>query len=165
MNHKIVTRGISDQTTEAIMANSTLGVTTKAAITTFSAILISTVPLGAQAFIFLLPLVVGDGDKPMKATDIMKAFVENTVVAELPKGTGYAFLKADGGSVGLHPEHGKLEGYWNVDSGGETCVTWSYPSGAITNCANVFELGDGKYQWGEREFFLKQGDVKNLDRH
>ncbi|TNF99396.1 MAG: hypothetical protein EP297_05680 [Gammaproteobacteria bacterium] len=100
----------------------------------------------------------------MKEADIKNALVENTVVAELPEGTGYALLQADGGSVGLHPEHGNLEGNWTVDSAGETCVTWNYPSGSITNCANMFNLGDGKYQWGEREFIVKQGDVKNLDK-
>ena len=133
-------------------------------VTTFSTILISAIPLQAQAFIFLVPLIAGDGDNPMKTTDIMKALVENTAVAELPAGTAYAFLQADGGSVGLHPEHEKIEGNWNVDSDGETCITWSYPSGSITNCANMFDLGNGKYKWGEREFLVKQGDVKNLDK-
>ncbi len=146
------------------MAISTPRITTKAAVTAFSAMLIAAVPIGAKAFVFLLPVIASGGDKPMKAADIMNVFVENTVVAELSKGTAYGFWRADGVSVGLHPEHGRLEGHWNVDSGGETCVTWSYPSGSITNCANVFDLGDGKYRWGDRELSWKQGDVKNLDK-
>jgi len=146
------------------MANRTPSITAKAVVTAFSAMLILAVPLTAQAFIFLLPLVAGKGDKPMKADHIVKTFAENTVVAELPEGTGYAYLRAGGGSVGLHPKHGKLEGNWYVNSGGEICATWRYPSGSMTNCANVVDRGDGKYQWGERELSVKQGDVKNLDK-
>ena len=99
----------------------------------------------------------------MKEADIKNSLVENTAVAELPGGTGYALLQADGKSGALHPEHGKLEGSWTIDDAGEFCITWNYPSGSITNCANMFNLGDGKYQWGEREFKVEKGDIKNLD--
>lgn len=137
-------------------------VSIKTVTAAISAILISSVSLQAHAFIFLIPLVAGDGDKSMKSSDIRNTLVENTIIVELPEGTGYALLQADGGSVGLDPVHGKVEGNWKLDSEGETCVTWNYPSGAVTKCANVLKLGDGKYQWGERKFSVRQGDVKNL---
>ena len=139
--------------------------TTKAAVMAFF-ILFAAVPIQVHAFIFLIPIIAksgGDKDKTMKASDIMKVLVKNTAVAEMTEGTGYAFFKADGGAVGIHPEHGRLEGNWNVDSGGKTCITWSYPSGSITNCANMSDLGKGKYKWGDRKFSLSTGDVKNLD--
>ena len=145
------------------MANSKLS-TTKAAVMAFI-ILFAAVPIQAHAFIFLIPIIAkssGDEDKTMKASDIMKLLVKNTAVAEMTGGTGYAFFKADGGAVGIHPENGRLEGDWKVDSGGETCITWIYPSGSITNCANVADLGNGKYQWGDQKFSLRKGDVKNL---
>jgi len=145
------------------MANSKLS-TTKAAVMAFFILLVA-VPYQAHAFIFLIPIIASksDSDKAMKASDIMKVLVNNTAVAELTEGTGYAFFKADGGTVGIHPEHGRLEGNWNVDSGGETCITWVYPSGSLTNCANMIDLGKGKYQWGDRKLSMSKGDVKNLD--
>ena len=145
------------------MANSKLS-TTKAAVMAFFILLVA-VPIQAHAFIFLIPIIASksDSDKAMKASDIMKVLVNNTAVAELTEGTGYAFFKADGGTVGIHPEHGRLEGNWNVDSGGETCITWVYPSGSLTNCANMIDLGKGKYQWGDRKLSMSKGDVKNLD--
>lgn len=136
----------------------------KTIIMTFSAILISATSLQAQAFLLLVPLLTGGGDNPMKTSDILKVIIENTTVTELPAGTAYAFVQADGGLIGLEKDHGKLEGHWNVDSDGEACITWYYQSGSITNCANMFDLGDGKYQWGKLEFLVKQGDVMNLDK-
>ena len=146
------------------MANSTLHVSIKDIAKVFSFMLILTLPLQVHAFVFLLPLVAGEDSKPMKSSDIMSSLVDNTAVAELPEGTAYAVLQADGGSVGLHPKHGRLEGNWKVNSGKQTCVTWNYPSGPTTNCAKMFDLGEGKYQWGEKSFVVKPGDVKNLNK-
>ena len=145
------------------MANSKLN-TTKAAVMAIFILLVA-VPIQAHAFIFLVPIIASksDSDKAMKASEIKKVLVKNTAVADLAEGTGYAFFKADGGTVGIHPEHGRLEGSWKVDSGGETCITWVYPSGSITNCANMTDLGNGKYQWGDRKLSLSKGDVKNLE--
>ena len=147
------------------MANSKLS-TTKAAVMAFFILLVA-VPYQAHAFIFLIPIIASksdsDSDKAMKASDIMKVLVKNTAVAEMTEGTGYAFFKADRGAVGIHPEHCRLEGNWNVDSGGETCITWVYPSGSITNCANMTDLGKGKYKFGDRKISFRKGDVKNLD--
>ena len=144
------------------MANSKLS-TTKAAVIAFF-ILLAAVPIQAHAFIFLIPIIAkSHSDKSMLTSEILEVLVKNTAIAEMTEGTGYAFFKADGGAVGIHPEHGRLEGDWKVDSGGETCITWIYPSGSITNCANVADLGNGKYQWGDQKFSLRKGDVKNLD--
>ncbi len=148
------------------MANSKVSNATKATVMAFF-ILLTAVHFQAHAFVFLVPIIASksgsDSDKVMKGSDTLKVLVENTAVAELTEGTAYAFFKADGGAVGIHPVHGRLEGNWNVDSGGETCITWIYPSGSITNCANVAELGNGNYQWGDRKFSLSKGDVKNLN--
>jgi hypothetical protein len=142
--------------------------TTKAAVTAFF-ILLAAVPFQAHAFIFLIPIIASSSDDEpekaadtMNASDTLKVLVENTAVAELAEGTAYAFFQANGGAAGMHPAHGKLEGNWNVDSSGETCLTWVYPSGSITNCANMSDLGNGKYQWGNRKFTMSKGDVKNL---
>ena len=145
------------------MASIKVNITFKAMVKAVSIMLISAVPLQAHAFIFLLPLLAGDGGDPMKATDVIKALVGNTVVAEKQEGTAYVLMHADGGGVGIHPEHGKLDGNWNVDNDGKICFTWRYPSGSITNCANVVDLGEGKYKWGDQAFSVEQGDVKNLN--
>ena len=145
------------------MANSKLSSTKAAVMTIF--ILLVAVPFQAHAFVFLVPIIASKSgsDEAMKASEIKKILVNNTAVAELTEGTGYAFFKTDGGTVGIHPEHGRLEGNWKVDSGGEICITWAYPSGTITNCANMTDLGNGKYQWGDRNLTLSKGDVKNLE--
>ncbi len=150
------------------MTNSKLR-TTKAAVMAFS-FLLAAVPFQAQAFIFLIPMIASQSDdsdsessNAMKASDIRNMLVNNTAIAEVEEGTAYAYFKARGGAVGIHPAHGKLEGNWNVDSGGEICVTWAYPSGSITNCANVANLGNGNYQWGNKKFTVSAGDVKQLN--
>lgn len=142
-----------------------LNATFKTMVVAFLLILLTALPLQAQAFIFLVPLLAGDSDDPMKSADIMKTLVGNTVVAEKPEGTAYVFMQADGSGVGIHPEHGKLEGNWHVDNDGKTCFTWRYPTGSITNCANVVDLGGDKYQWGKQEFFVEQGDMKSLGKN
>ena len=154
------------------MANSKLRNTKTAAIALF--ILFASVPFQANAFIFLAPIILNKMDSDsssssntttaIQASDTLKLLANNTAVVELTEGTGYAFFKADGRAVGMHPVHGRLEGNWNVDSTGKTCVTWIYPNGSITNCANVADLGNGKYQWGGRAFSMSQGDAKGLDK-
>ena len=62
-----------------------------------------------------------------------------------------------------YTEDGRLEGNWKVSSRGEICITWAYPSGSITNCARMYDLGKGKYQFGGRNVSFRKGDVKNLD--
>ena len=151
------------------MLHSKLNATTRAAFMAFS-LMLAAVSFQAQAFVFLIPMIASQGDDDesdksnnMKASDIRSMLVSNTAVAQIEEGTAYAYFKARGGAVGMHPLHGKLEGNWNVDSGGEICMTWAYPSGSITNCATVTDLGNGKYQWGMREFTVSQGDVKKLN--
>ena len=146
------------------MANSKLS-TTKTVVMAFF-IFLAAVPIQAHAFIFLIPIIAkSTSDKSItNPSYILELLVKNTAVAEMTEGTGYAFFKANGRVVGIHPEHGRLEGNWSVDSVGEICITWAYPSGSITNCANMTDLGKGKYQWGDRKFSLSKGDVKNLDK-
>ncbi len=150
------------------MLNSKLNTITRAAVMAFC-LMLAAVPFQAQAFVFLIPMIASQSDdsdedksNSMKASDVRSLLVSNTAVAQIEEGTSYAYFNARGGAVGIHPLHGKLEGNWNVDSDGETCLTWAYPSGSITNCANVADLGNGKYQWGIREFSVTQGDVKKL---
>jgi hypothetical protein len=149
------------------MANTKLSSKTKVAVMTFFIFLV-TVPLQAQAFIFLIPVIASksgddsESDKTMNGTETLNLLVSNTAKAEINEGTSYAYFKADGRASGIHPVHGRLDGSWNVDSEGETCLTWLYPRGSITNCSNVSDLGNGKYQWGNREFTLTKGDLKNL---
>lgn len=120
-------------------------------------------PPGYVNFIILAPLLLkGMDGKPMSAADIMQQFLGNTVVAELPQGTAYDYIRADGVHFGLHPEQGKIRGSWRVDKGGKTCVTWKYPSGSATNCGPIESLGDGKYRWGDKTLKVEPGDVKKL---
>ena len=146
------------------MTNSKLS-TTKAAVMAIFILLVA-VPLQAHAFVFLVAIKASKSgsDKAMKASDIMTVLVKNTAVAEMTEGTGYAFFRTNGRLVGRHPEHGRLVGYWRVGSVGEICITWIYPSGSITNCAYMTDLGKGKYQWGDRKVSFRKGDVKNLDK-
>jgi hypothetical protein len=118
-------------------------------------------------FIVLVPLIaktMGSGEEPMTAADLRNAFVGNTVVAQLPEGTAYDFVKPSGAHLGLHPEHGRLDGTWHIDAEGKACVTWNYPSGGITNCGQVVDLGGGKYKWGDQTLTLQRGDAKQLSK-
>ena len=81
---------------------------------------------------------------------------------EMPEGTAYDYVEPNGTHRGLHPTYGRILGSWHVDSAGETCVTWNYPAGAITNCGSITNLGDGKYEWGDRTLVVKRGDVQKL---
>ena len=160
------------------MASSKPSITKEVVLAFF--ILLAVVPFQANAFIILAPIIlnkmnsdsgsasastsISTSDKAMNASDTLKLLVRNTAVVELAEGTGYAFFKADGRAVGMHPAHGRLEGNWNVDSTGKTCITWVYPSGSITNCDNVADLANGIYQWGNRAFSMSKGDVKDLDK-
>ena len=125
---------------------------------------LSRFPSGYVQFIMLAPLVMkatGSADT-MSASEVMQSFVGNTVVHEQPEGTGYDYVQADGKHIGLHPKYGRVNGSWSVDSDGEACVTWNYPSGSITNCSPLTDLGGGKYQWGDRTLVVQRGDVKQL---
>jgi hypothetical protein len=118
---------------------------------------------GYVNFIILAPLLLkGTGGKPMSSAEIMQLFLGNTVVAELPQGTAYDYIRSDGVHFGLHPEQGKIRGSRQVDSGGKICVTWKYPSGSVTNCGTVENLGDGKYRWGDKTLKVESGDVRKL---
>ena len=121
-------------------------------------------PPGYVNFIFLAPLLLKgtDGGKPMSAAEIMQRFLGNTVVAELPEGAAYDYIRADGVHFGLHPQQGKVRGSWQVDSAGKTCVTWTFASGSSTNCGTIESLGDGKYRWGDKTLKVEPGDVKKL---
>ena len=122
-------------------------------------------PSGYLHFIILAPIImkpVASGDYAMSASDVMKAFVGNTVVTEHPEGPGYDYVQSDGKHIGLHPRYGKVLGSWHVDSDGEACVTWGYPSGSITNCSPLSDLGGGKFQWGDQTLLVQRGDVKGL---
>ena len=122
-------------------------------------------PSGYVQFIFLAPLAMKaaePGGKAMSADEVMQDFVGNTVIHEQPAGTAYDYVQPDGTHRALHPTYGKVQGSWHVDSAGEACVTWSYPSGSITNCGKVTQLGGGKYQWGDQTLLVEQGDVKAL---
>jgi len=116
----------------------------------------------SAGFIILAVIAMSKSGKPMTAEDVMKTFVGNTVVSESPEGTAYDFVQPDGTHIGLHPTHGKLKGSWHVDAEGETCVTWNYPNGAITNCSTVVKKGDDEFEWGDKKLTLQSGDVKNL---
>ena len=120
-------------------------------------------PPGYVNFIILAPLLLkGTGGKPMSAAEIMQKFQGNTVVVELPEGTAYDYIRADGAHFGLHPQQGKIRGSWQVGGDGKTCVTWGYPSGSATNCGTVESVGKGQYRWGDKTLKVESGDVKKL---
>jgi hypothetical protein len=151
------------------MANFKQNTFNKAALI-IALILMSIIPLRAHAVIFLLPIIASksdddssNADKAMKSSDTVNVLVENTAIAELNEGTAYAYFKTDGAAVGIHPVHGRIDGNWKVDNVGKTCITWLYPNGSITNCATVTDLGNGKYQFGDRKFSVSMGDMKNLN--
>jgi hypothetical protein len=71
-------------------------------------------------FLILLPLAamaLSDGDA-MNAEDLRKEFVGNTVGAQLPEGTSYAFVKPGGVARGLHPTEGRINGHYEISDDG-----------------------------------------------
>ncbi len=124
-------------------------------------------PSGYVQFIILAPIVMkaaGSGEQTMSSSEVMQAFVGNTVVHEQAGGTAYDYVQPDGTHVGMHPAQGKIVGTWHVDDSGKACVTWKYPAGGITNCGAITDLGGGRYQWGDQTLVVQRGDVKKLAR-
>jgi len=116
-------------------------------------------------FLFLIPLAamaLGDNEKAMTHEQLMEAFQGNTVVAELAKGTAYAYVRKGGKTNGLHPTAGKVSGSWKIDDEGVVCVTWPLPNDTIKNCSKTVDLGDGKYNWANQVIKIQKGDPKKL---
>ncbi len=97
-------------------------------------------------FLFLVPLAemaLSDEDA-LNAEDLSKEFVGNTVVAQLPEGTAYAFAEPGGVARGLHPTEGRINSRYEISDDGVVCVTWPLSSGEIKNCDKTFPKGDHK---------------------
>ncbi len=119
--------------------------------------------LNRMNFIFLIPLAakaLSSGDDALTADDFKADVVGNTVVAELPEGTAYAYLAPDGTNAGLHPTEGRVSGRWKVDDEGVVCVTW--PTIDIENCSAVVATDENKFSWADRTLEVQPGDTKGL---
>lgn len=117
-------------------------------------------------FVFLAPLVASnllssDAENPK---DLHEKFVGNTTVAQLPAGTGYAFMQPDGVARGLHPVEGRIDGRFEIADDGVICLTWPLASGEVKNCDKVVPQSDGKFNWEGKTLEVLPGDPKGLGK-
>ncbi len=106
--------------------------------------------------------VMLSGTSSSLAEDLRKGFVGNTVVAQLPEGTAYAFAEPGGIARGLHPTEGRINGRYEISDDGVICVTWPLTSGEVKNCDKTVPKGDQKSSWAGKTIKVVPGDPKGL---